>query len=328
MSTHHATNALQLTLVLALGCLLALTPTTAGAAIQTDLDAFVASLEGGWAGEDNMTPFGAMPFAVLFERDQDGSLSSRSSLNSQTYIDLRFSKDESGRWILTEEAKMEDMGAQSYSLVPVESDGPTYRWTYEERPGFLTIDMGLEDETMMMAVTLRGRDHVRFALDRLPEDEVATLRQEMLTAARTPPGEGNSIRDVVENFPQPSGNQASSADADDPISQARRALAESPDDANVHLALAKALGAAINSDPANGPIYAGEMYRSLKKSIELDPKLAEAYHWLVGYFMNAPEITGGSLVMAEETARKLAEFDAEGAAPLLAEIASRKAAVQ
>ena len=86
------------------------------------------------------------------------------------------------------------------------------------------------------------------------------------------------------------------------------------------------LGSAINSDPMNGPLYAGEMYKSLKKSIELDPQLTEAYHWLVGYYLNAPPIAGGSVALAEETARQLAEFDAEGAAPLLGEIASRKAA--
>ena len=175
----------------------------------------------------------------------------------------------------------------------------------------------------LMAVILRGRNHVRFELDRVPDDELPALRQEFEQAAATPPGEGNSIRDVLSSFPAKNAD-ADSEDRDDPISRARQMLAKSPDDANAHLALAKALGDAINSDPMKGPIYAGEMYRSLKMSIELDPHLAEAYHWLVGYFLNAPPIAGGSLAMAEETARKLAEFDAEGAAPLLAEIAARK----
>jgi hypothetical protein len=328
MSTHHATNALQLTLVLTLSCLLALTPAVANAANRTDLDAFIASLEGGWAGEENMTPFGKMPFAALFARQDDGSLHSRSPLNSETYIDLHFEKDDTGRWILHEEAGMEGMGHQSYTLIPAEGENGSYRWIYEERPDFLTIDVGLEDETMLMAVTLRGKEHVRFALNRLSDDETASLRQEFLTAAQTPPGEGNSIRDVVERFPTMDGNEAHSAAADDPISQTRQALRKSPDDANAHLALAKALGAAINSDPMNGPVYAGEMYRALKTSIDLDPRLTEAYHWLVGYYLNAPPIAGGSVELAEETARQLAEFDAEGAAPLLEEIASHKAAVQ
>jgi hypothetical protein len=331
MSTHHATNALQLIMVTAMGALLTLAPPAASAtsaAAQPDIDAFVASLEGGWSGENNTTPFGAMPFAVLFERTDDGSLYSRSSLNSETYIELELSKDEAGRWILHEGAAMEGMGSHRYSLVPADGAGDMHRWIYEKRPGFLTIDIGLEDDTMLMEVALRGNDHIRFELDRLSEEETTALRQELLIASETPPGDGNSIRDVVESFPGRYGGDDESADADDPIAQARESVSDSPDDANAHLALAKALGAAINSDPANGPLYAGEMYRSLKTSIELDPRLAEAYHWLVGYFMSAPEIAGGSLVMAEETARKLAEFDAEGAKPLLEEIASRKATVQ
>ena len=328
MSTTHTTNALQLALAITMGCLLALMPAATLASIQPDLDAFVSSLEGGWAGEDNTTPFGKMPFALLFERQEDGSLYARSSLNSETYIDLQLSKDEAGRWILHEGAAMEGMGSHRYSLVPTEGGVKSYRWIYEEQPDFLAIDVGLEGDTMLMAVALRGRDHVRLELDRLPDDETETLRQELLTAAQTPPGDGNSIRDVVENFPAAYGNEADSTDADDPISLTRKAIATSPEDAQAHLSLAQALGAAINSDPANGPIYAGEMYRALKKSIELDPKLAEAYHWLVGYYLNAPSIAGGSIIMAEETARQLAEFDAEGAAALLEEIASRKTAAE
>ena len=221
---------------------------------------------------------------------------------------------------------MENMGAQGYSLVPAEGENGTHRWIYEERPDLLAIDLGLEDETMIMEVMLRGKEHVRFELDRVPEAELEALREALLAAAQTPPGDGNSIRDVVERFPTEGSKEASSAD--DPIVEARHAVAESPADANAHLALAKALGGAINSDPMNGPIYAGEMYRSLKKSIELDPHLAEAYHWLVGYFLNAPPIAGGSVALAEETARRLAEFAPESAAPLLEEIAARKAAVQ
>lgn len=328
MLTHHTTTPIKLALALTLGVLLALAPVRAFAAIQSDLDAFIASLEGGWASEDNLTPFGKMPFATLFERQEDGSLYSRSSLNSQTYIDLRFSKDDAGRWILTEETAMEGMGSQSYSLVPVDGDSATHRWTVEERPGFLTIDVGLEGETMLMEVALRGEEHVRFALDRLPDSETAALKRELVVASETPPDEGTSIRDVVERFPTEHGEKIPSAEVDDPIAQTREALRASPDDARAHLSLAQVLGQAINSDPMNGPVYAGEMYRSLKKAIELDPRLAEAYHWLVGYYLNAPPIAGGSVALAEETARKLAEFDAEGAAPLLQEIASRKAALQ
>jgi hypothetical protein len=326
MSTHHVTTALQLTLIITLSCLTGAVPMPATASAANDLDTFIARLEGGWEGNDNLTPFGKMPFAMLFERQADGSLHSRSSLNSETYIDVRFSKDNAGRWILHEEAAMEDMGSQEYSLVPADGTDGMHRWVHDERPDFLAIDLGLEDETMIMAVTLRGREHVRFELDRVPEDELATLRAEFAAAAHTPPSDGNSISDVVENFPGARSQKALSDD--DPITQARQMVASSPADAQAYLALAKTLGNAINSDPAYGPIHASELYQSLRKSIELDPHLAEAYHWLVGYYLNAPPIAGGSVTLAEETARQLAAFDAEGAAPLLEQIASRKAALQ
>ena len=58
-----------------------------------EIDRLVNALEGGWVGNDNDTPFGKMGFATLFEWQEDGSLSSFSPLNSETYINLRFARD-------------------------------------------------------------------------------------------------------------------------------------------------------------------------------------------------------------------------------------------
>jgi hypothetical protein len=105
----------------------------------------------------------------------------------------------------------------------------------------------------------------------------------------------------------------------DPIEIAREAVAAGPEDARAHMRLARELAAAIQADPMNkGPLYSFEMLRALEKTVELDPTLIEAYRYLVGFYLNAPPIAGGSVEKAEETARKLAEHDAEASKALLA----------
>lgn len=49
-----------------------------------------------------------------------------------------------------------------------------------------------------------------------------------------------------------------------------------------------------------------------------------AYHYLVGYYLNAPTIGGGSIDKAEETARTSAEFDPERSERLIGQIAARR----
>jgi hypothetical protein len=310
---------------------LAITPIHGEAGVttpSTDLDALVAALEGGWIGQDNETPMGSMGFATLFEWEEDGSLHSRSALNSETYIDLRFSRDDDGRWILREEAGMEGLGVHQYSLVPAGRIGTegSYRWVYAEKPDFLTVDVGLEGETMMLDVSLRGEPHVAFRLDKQPEELWPQMREQMLAQASQSPEEGVSIHDVVTEAPEPvacDGAHDAANEAGDPIASARRAVVADPGNAKARLALAEALGAAIDEDPANGPRHAFEMLQSLTTAVELDPQLAEAYHWLVGYYLNAPPIAGGSVAKASEVAYSLAEFDPAGSKELLELISER-----
>ncbi len=295
---------------------------------EPELDGFVASLEGGWIGNDNETPFGKMPFAALFEWQDDGSLRSRSSLNRDTYIDLRFEKDDNGRWLLHEEAAMEGLGVQRYSLVPtqVKGESESRRWIWERDPDFLAIDVGLSGETMSLDVVLRGRPHVAFRLDRQPREAWAEIKQRMLARAKLSPEEGDSIAEVVSS-PPPHLAAASAERApseDDPIELARLAVAEAPQEANAHLALGRALGRAIRENPADGPRYAFEMLSSLQAAVALDPGLAAAYHHLVGYYLNAPPIAGGSVDKAEEAALALSELDPQKGEKLLEQVVAHR----
>ena len=130
-----------LIIAFAIGLLVAWAPgLLRSAESREDLDGFIASLAGGWSGENNTTPMGQMPFAALFQWEEDGSLHAHSALNRETYIDMRFKKDAEGRWILTEEAAMEGLGSHGYSLTPAEaprSGGNVWRWVYPEDPEFL-----------------------------------------------------------------------------------------------------------------------------------------------------------------------------------------------
>jgi hypothetical protein len=290
-------------------------------------DTFVASLAGGWAGVENMTPLGLMPFAVLLEWEEDGSLHSRSALNRETYVDLRFERSESGEWVLHEEAAMEGIGAQSHSLRPVKGPAGLYRWSFEERPGFLVVDLSMQGDIMVMTVTLRGEDHARFSLQRLPEEALPELREQLVVQAHQSPSEGPTSGDVLgrsDRSDRP-GRALASGDPD-AIARARDKVTTEPANGVAHLELARVLGHAIQEDGAvNGPLYSFEMLRSLETAIELDPALQEAYQWLVGYYMNAPAIAGGSIDKAIETARRLEDRSPASSKALLAQIeAGRK----
>lgn len=276
-------------------------------------DAWIEGLRGGWAGEDNATPMGRMGFAVLFERQDDGSLYSHSALNRETFVDLHFRLADDGRWMLKQTGGLENLGVQSHTLTPVEAPGELRRWVLEERPDYLVVDIAHSPERLHLAVQLRGENHVQFDLARLPEEALPSLRESLAAAALRSP-DRESIHDRSNDRRIPAA-----------ILEARSSVAAAPANGAAHLQLAQALGAEIEREPMqSGALYAGEMLRSLRTAIELDPQLVEAYHWLAGYYMNAPPIAGGSLDEAEATARKLATIDENGAAALLAQVEARR----
>jgi hypothetical protein len=190
-------------------------------------------------------------------------------------------------------------------------------WRYEAEPEFLTVDVGLEADTLSMTVRVRGQEHARFMLARLPKEALPRLKQQFAIAAGRSPEHGPSIDGVVK--------EAGPTAAADPIEAARRAVAAMPGDARARLALARVLRAAIRENAAaNGPRYAGEMLEALQKAVELDPDWPDAYHWLAGYYMEAPPMAGGSLDKADATARALARIDATAAQELQARIDARR----
>ena len=91
------------------------------------------------------------------------------------------------------------------------------------------------------------------------------------------------------------------------------------------MTLARRLSQAIQRDPASGPMYAFELLQTLQKTVAIDPRHTEAYQYLVGYYLNAPPIAGGSVDKAEEAAKKVAAFDPQAGEALMRAVAEHRA---
>jgi hypothetical protein len=298
---------------LALGVALlagALSIVPAAAAPTGPSDEWIASLEGGWAGESNTTPLGTMPFALLFDRQENGSLRAFSAYDRGTYIEVHFLRSESGEWLLKESASLGGLGHQSHTLSPVGTEGDAHRWVLPERPGYLVMDMSREGSRLVLDVTVRGEPHARFELDRLPDSEVPALREALEAQAERDPSRTPSLREALAD------DRTTGA-----IREAREVVRSEPRSVDAHLKLAEALYEGIQADPmSGGTTYAGEMLTALEKARALDPSRPEPYHWLAGYYLNAPPIAGGSVDKAVEMAQLLREIDPDAGTALLAEI--------
>lgn len=164
------------------------------AARAADLDAFARQLEGGWNGRATITPAGPMPFVFLFDRQEDGSLLARTSRDAGTWIELRLARSE-GAWTLVESAAMPELGVQSHALSPAE-DAPegVVRFVTPENPSFLVVDFTLAGTRLLLDVKLRGEDHARYELDRLPEPALPGLRALLAAAAVQAPAGEREVR--------------------------------------------------------------------------------------------------------------------------------------
>ncbi len=277
-------------------------------------DAWIESLQGAWQGQNNQTPFGRIPFVLLFERQEDGSMQAFSPLNRETFIKLRFHKLEDGNWMLEESAGPEGLGEQTHDLVPVEGPGEIRRWEYAPDPRFLSVDVAVREEVLFVKVLLRGEEHVVFHLDRQPDDSIPAFREAIAMQSKREPGPGAAMSDFVNTEKVP-----------EAIRAARELVAAQPADAEVHMALSHALGQAIQENVSvNGPRYAFELLATLQKAVKLAPDRPEPYQELVGYYLNAPPIAGGSLDKAEALAHRLQGIDKVAGTRLLGVVQARR----
>lgn len=143
--------------------------------------AFVDRLIGGWLGAGS-GPFGEMPFAVVFERQADGSARAWADDGKGTQIDLWLQRGELGGkrgWLLRESATLPNVGTQTYTLViaagGAKEDGDRLRFHHPDRPGFLDIELALTPGQLQLTAAVHGKPHVDFAMRRLPDGAIGTL---------------------------------------------------------------------------------------------------------------------------------------------------------
>ena len=295
--------------LLALLLALLITP----AAATQNLDDWMDALAGAWAGPDNQTPAGRMPFALLFDWQEDGSLRAYMPLNRETFVDLRFHRD-GDHWLLEESGGLAGMGHQAHTLVPAAAPGEVRRWVHPEDAELVTVDFGLTGASLLLKVLVRGEEHAVFQMQRLPEEQIPAMRSQIALLSQRDPGVGPSIFELggVEDVPAS-------------ILAAREAVAASPADAAVRMELAEALTEAIQENMMEmGPRFAGELLRTLTQAQAMDPAQPTPYYYLVGYYLNAPPMAGGSVEKAEEYALMLQEIDHEAGTALLATVSESR----
>lgn len=129
-------------------------------------EAWLGRLEGLWVGPVDPTPFGPIPeFPLDFAWEGDGSLHARTDNPAGGHFDFRFHQQD-GVWVLTEEGELPHGVVQRWTLHPVAQEGDLVRFTVTEMPGYLEMDVVVNDAQLVMDVRVGGTQHVLFTLAR------------------------------------------------------------------------------------------------------------------------------------------------------------------
>ena len=140
--------------------------------------AHVAAWEGVWAGMADPTPLGAMPMAMHFQRQDDGSVLAHSAESEATWLEVRFHRDEDGAWLLTEAAAMEGLGLQEYTCELAGIQDGALVWKVPAMGDFMTIWTAVSEGNTRLHVELGGKTHTTFVMNKLagPEAEAVAAQ--------------------------------------------------------------------------------------------------------------------------------------------------------
>ena len=97
----------------------------------------------------------------------------------------------------------------------------------------------------------------------------------------------------------------------DAVEHARFAVEKLPLDARSRYLLAVSLRQKMGNNPMSWMVGKGEYIELLEKAIELDPGFTNSYGELIGFYLGAPAIAGGSNQKAMEIAVSLEPVDAK-----------------
>ncbi len=151
-----------------------------------ELGSFIEGLAGGWVADSIETPRGPMPFALLFERKDDGTLAAHTPWDRETFVDLAFRRASDGRWVLAEHARLPEAGDQWSILVPAGVAAGARRFVDAADSGRLAVDLAVREDIMEITVWVRGKRHVHGVLRRVPPEALPGLRERLAALGSRP----------------------------------------------------------------------------------------------------------------------------------------------
>ncbi len=269
----------------------------------SDYAAWLARVEGVFAGEHNKTPFGEIPFAIEMVKEADGSVRGRAHADSETYLDFKFYLNEQGEILFSEGGGLPGPLVQSNVLELVSAEGDTLTFETKKRPGYLIAKVTADGDRLRIQAILRGKPHANLDLVRVrDEKQIADIRAWREQAKKAAAGS------YLERLPR-----YAEAKVDPGLSKAERA--------RQYLAEAERFAAQLESGSrADVPTIAMKMKVNLEKALELDPSLDKAHFMLAVWYLRAPEFAGGSAAKAREILQLLEERNSPLADALRKEI--------
>ena len=114
-------------------------------------------------------------------------------------------------------------------------------------------------------------------------------------------------------------------DADNAVKYGEKAVALDTTNSNYYFQLGMAYNLKLNKvEMMEKLTYAGKMVDAWKKAVELDSKNLQARQGLIGFYLNAPPIAGGSLEKAKEQANEVIKFKPMFGNTILAQVYAKE----
>ncbi|MEM7154133.1 MAG: hypothetical protein AAF799_14885 [Myxococcota bacterium] len=121
---------------------------------------------GAWLGPVEDTPIGLIPqFFLEFAWEADGSLHAFVDDGKGSSFDFRFLQED-GQWVFFEEGTLPGGLVQAHTLHPVWQEGSRVRFVTLPMPGYLVVEIDVDDQNFEMDVSVLGNDHAVFDLER------------------------------------------------------------------------------------------------------------------------------------------------------------------
>lgn len=240
--------------------------------------AWLARIEGVYMGQNNLTPFGRLGFAMDMIRQPDGSVHGRIHSDRDTYFDFKFRPNDKGGITFHETGSLGQGFVQSHELELVGAEGDTLTFASRQKPALVVAEVTADANRLRVKVILRGKPHVDLDMARVWDHAVvAKFRADQARAKELPGGSALQQFFATAAAKMVDGNLPKREQARLHVAESRR--------------LADQMGKA---DASELPTLAFLMKGHLDKAIELDPSFDEAHFSLALWYLQSPELAAKS----------------------------------